>query len=84
MTTEDRLEEILAAFGSRKIVVVGDFFLDKYLEFDPSLAEISLETGKIANQVVNVRHSSRRGGHGGLQPRGSRRGHYYPNRLHRR
>ncbi len=57
MMTQDRLEEILAAFGSRKIVVVGDFFLDKYLEFDPSLAEISLETGKIANQVVNVRHS---------------------------
>jgi rfaE bifunctional protein kinase chain/domain len=36
---------------------VGDFFLDKYLEYDPELAEKSIETGKTANQVVGVRHS---------------------------
>lgn len=44
-------------FGGKKIAVVGDFFLDKYLLFDPALAETSVETGKTANQVVSVRHS---------------------------
>ena len=57
MMTAERLNELLAAFTSRRVVVVGDYFLDKYLEFDPALAEVSLETGKVANQVVNVRHS---------------------------
>ena len=37
--------------------MVGDFFLDKYLEVDPSLAELSVETGKVAHQVVGIRHS---------------------------
>ena len=41
----------------RRIAVVGDFFLDKYLDVDPALAEASLETGKTAHQVVAVRHS---------------------------
>jgi len=54
--TSDRLQELLASFSTKRILVVGDFFLDKYLEFDPSLAEVSLETGKIANQVTSIRH----------------------------
>ena len=54
--TSDRLQELLASFPTKRILVVGDFFLDKYLEFDPSLAEVSLETGKIANQVTAIRH----------------------------
>lgn len=54
---KDRLNELLSSFPSRRIAVIGDFFLDKYLDFDPELAEISLETGKTANQVVNIRHS---------------------------
>ncbi len=53
----DRLEELLAKFPSRRIAVVGDFFLDKYLEVDPRLAETSVETGKRANQVVEIRTS---------------------------
>lgn len=53
----ERLNELLAAFPSRRVAVIGDFFLDKYLDFDPALAEISLETGKTANQVVGIRHS---------------------------
>ncbi len=40
-----------------RIAVIGDFFLDKYLDVDPSLAEVSIETGKTAHQVVGVRHS---------------------------
>jgi bifunctional ADP-heptose synthase (sugar kinase/adenylyltransferase) len=53
----DRLEELLGRFASRRIVVMGDFFLDKYLEVDPKLAETSVETGKTANQVVEIRTS---------------------------
>jgi len=34
----DRLEELLAKFPSRRVAVLGDFFLDKYLEVDPRLA----------------------------------------------
>jgi bifunctional ADP-heptose synthase (sugar kinase/adenylyltransferase) len=53
----DRLQELLARFPSRRVAVIGDFFLDKYLEVDPKLAETSVETGKVANQVVEIRTS---------------------------
>src|SRR5262245_21577042 len=53
----DRLRELLDAFPARRIAVLGDFFLDKYLDVDPSLAEVSIETGKTAHQVVAVRCS---------------------------
>ena len=55
--TPSRLQELIGLFPSRRIAVVGDFFLDKYLDTDPSLAETSVETGKRANQVVAVRCS---------------------------
>jgi len=54
----EKLENLLHRFESVKVTVLGDFFLDKYLEVDPALSEISLETGKIAHQVVRVRHSA--------------------------
>lgn len=53
----ERLEELMAGFSAARIAVLGDFFLDKYLEIDPELAERSVETGKIAHQVVGIRHS---------------------------
>jgi len=53
----DRLQELLERFARARIAVVGDYFLDKYLDVDPSLAEPSLETGKIAHQVTGIRHS---------------------------
>jgi rfaE bifunctional protein kinase chain/domain len=53
----ERLETLVAAFSQARIAVIGDFFLDKYLDVDPGLAEVSLETGKTAHQVVAVRHS---------------------------
>lgn len=53
----DRLYAITAKFSQLRIAVVGDFFLDKYLQVDPHLAEPSLETGKVAHQVVSVRCS---------------------------
>ncbi|MBN2088758.1 carbohydrate kinase [candidate division KSB1 bacterium] len=51
------IENILKNIPEKKIAVIGDFFLDKYLIIDPALAEISLETGKISNQVVDIYHS---------------------------
>jgi len=54
---EARLDQLLNHFPNLKILVVGDFFLDKYLELDRRLSETSLETGLEAYQVVNVRCS---------------------------
>ena len=51
----NRLNEILASFPRHRIGVLGDFFLDKYLEVSPELAEPSLETGRVAHQVLAVR-----------------------------
>lgn len=53
----DRLQSLLDQFPTRRIAVLGDFFLDKYLEIDPTLAEPSLETGRVAHQVIGVRRS---------------------------
>jgi rfaE bifunctional protein kinase chain/domain len=52
-----RLEELLEKFQQLHILVVGDFFLDKYLVIDPQLTETSLETGLDAYQVIEVRQS---------------------------
>lgn len=53
----ERLAQLIERFPRLRFAVIGDFFLDKYLDVDPSLAEVSVETGKIAHQVVAVRHS---------------------------
>ena len=50
--TPHRLESLLSRFAGLSILVVGDFFLDKYLVLDPALDEPSLETGLTARQVV--------------------------------
>jgi bifunctional ADP-heptose synthase (sugar kinase/adenylyltransferase) len=51
----DRLREIVGRFPACRVAVLGDFFLDKYLDTDPALAEISVETGRTAHQVVSIR-----------------------------
>jgi bifunctional ADP-heptose synthase (sugar kinase/adenylyltransferase) len=53
----DRLRRLTDRFPACRVAVVGDFFLDKYLDTDPALAEISVETGKTAHQVVSIRTS---------------------------
>ncbi|GMV36644.1 MAG: hypothetical protein AMXMBFR61_11520 [Fimbriimonadales bacterium] len=53
--TRERLANLLQSFPSLCIAVLGDFFLDKYLDVDPSVSERSLETGLEARQVVEVR-----------------------------
>ncbi len=50
-----RLESLLSRFSTLTLLVVGDYFLDHYLEIDASLAETSLETGLEVHQVVRVR-----------------------------
>ena len=52
-----RLNTILSTFPNRTVLVIGDFFLDKYLIIEHALAELSLETGLEAHQVVDVRCS---------------------------
>jgi rfaE bifunctional protein kinase chain/domain len=50
-----RLQSITASYSKLRIAVVGDFCLDRYLEIDPSKAEISIETGLAVHNVTNVR-----------------------------
>lgn len=51
------LDRILNRLPTLTIGVVGDLFLDRYLDIDASLTEPSLETGLDAYQVVRVRSS---------------------------
>jgi rfaE bifunctional protein kinase chain/domain len=55
MMDKRRLDELLNRFPHLHVLVVGDFFLDKYLIIDRRLSEVSLETGLEAYQVVEVR-----------------------------
>lgn len=55
--TSESLDSLLTRFPCLTILVVGDFFLDRYLLIDPDIAETSLETGLQANQVVEIRNS---------------------------
>lgn len=57
MMDRARLSKILAGFEHRRVLVVGDYFLDKYLDIDRALAKVSLETGLEAHQVFRVRVS---------------------------
>ena len=55
LLSSQRLQELIAGFSCSRIAVLGDFFLDRYLDIDPALEELSVETGKPAHQVVNIR-----------------------------
>jgi rfaE bifunctional protein kinase chain/domain len=50
-----RLHELLSGFARARVLVVGDFFLDRYLILDATLTEISIETGLEAYQVIAKR-----------------------------
>lgn len=60
--TEERLGELFDRFGSIRIVLIGDLFLDRWYEIDPAKDEPSLETGKTAHQVVKKRSAPGAGG----------------------
>jgi rfaE bifunctional protein kinase chain/domain len=53
--TPERLRTITGAYTDLTIAVVGDFCLDRYLEIDPSRAEVSIETGLPVHNVTRVR-----------------------------
>src|SRR5690242_9394570 len=55
MLTSVRLEQILDRIPSLTVGVLGDLFLDRYLDIDAALTERSVETGLDAYQVVRVR-----------------------------
>jgi rfaE bifunctional protein kinase chain/domain len=55
MLDELTLRRILDALPRLSIAVVGDLFLDKYLELDAALTEVSVETGLDAYQIARVR-----------------------------
>jgi rfaE bifunctional protein kinase chain/domain len=55
LLSESLIEQILGRLPSLTVGVLGDLFLDRYLELDARLTEPSLETGLDAYQVVHVR-----------------------------
>lgn len=57
MLTDAVIEKILSRLPSLRIGVVGDLFLDQYLEIDHRLTEPSIETSLDAYQIVQIRNS---------------------------
>jgi bifunctional ADP-heptose synthase (sugar kinase/adenylyltransferase) len=55
MLSGQRIEQILARLPGLTIGVLGDLFLDRYLDIDANLNEKSVETGRDAWQVIRVR-----------------------------
>src|SRR5437899_6338653 len=55
MLTTELIEQVLTSATGRTIGVLGDLFLDRYLDLDATLTEPSVETGLDAYQVVRVR-----------------------------
>src|SRR5262245_5430576 len=57
MLTSSLIEQVLTRAPGLTIGVLGDLFLDRYLDLDAALTEPSIETGLDAYQVVRVRSS---------------------------
>ncbi|MBX3414120.1 MAG: hypothetical protein KF708_15640 [Pirellulales bacterium] len=57
MISTERLTQLLGKFAGLRIGLVGDLFLDRYLDIDPELAELSIETGLEAYQVTRIRNN---------------------------
>lgn len=55
MLTTHFIHLLLARLPGLRIAVLGDLFLDRYLDLDNALTESSLETGLAAYQVIRVR-----------------------------
>src|SRR5712671_3086982 len=55
MLTDSMLRQILESIPALTVGVLGDLFLDRYLDIDATLTEPSIETGLDAYQVVRVR-----------------------------
>jgi bifunctional ADP-heptose synthase (sugar kinase/adenylyltransferase) len=55
MLSDSLIDQILSALPGKRIGLIGDLFLDRYLDIDANLTEPSVETGLDAYQVVRVR-----------------------------
>jgi bifunctional ADP-heptose synthase (sugar kinase/adenylyltransferase) len=55
MLSDDLIEQVLQALPGKAVDLLGDLFLDRYLDIDALLTEPSIETGLDAYQVVGVR-----------------------------
>src|SRR3954465_10345904 len=55
MLTTALVERVLRTIPGKTVGLLGDLFLDRYLDIDPARDEPSVETGLTAYQVVNVR-----------------------------
>src|ERR1700724_4608193 len=55
MLSTSIIDRILLRLPALRIGVLGDLFLDRYLDIDNTLTEPSIETGLDAYQVVGVR-----------------------------
>lgn len=53
--SHDQIEQVLTRLPGMRIGLLGDLFLDRYLDIEPSLDEPSIETGLTAYQVSQVR-----------------------------
>jgi len=53
--TPSRFREITSRYPSLRLVVAGDFCLDRYFEIDPARPEASIETGRPVHNVTRVR-----------------------------
>jgi rfaE bifunctional protein kinase chain/domain len=51
----ERLLRLAERYPGLHVAVVGDYCLDRYLDIDPKLAEVSIETGREVHNVVRVR-----------------------------
>jgi rfaE bifunctional protein kinase chain/domain len=58
----ERFDAITRRYPSLRILLLGDFCLDRYLEIDPARSETSIETGLPVHNVVRIR--SQPGGSG--------------------
>ena len=57
MLSADRLNQLLARFPQLSIGLLGDLFLDRYLDIESGMDVTSIETGLTAYQVTRVRNS---------------------------
>src|SRR5258705_11469198 len=57
MLSRFRLAQWLQELPKLKIALLGDLFLDRYLDIDVSLDEPSVETGLTAYQIARVRNA---------------------------
>jgi rfaE bifunctional protein kinase chain/domain len=53
--TPEAFRSLHARYAALRVGIAGDYCLDRYLEIDPTLAEVSIETGREVHNVVRVR-----------------------------